>query len=1037
MTAHTAATVSRTDRRAARRDRLVGFAAAAGTLLLLAGPPAALSVSVGWPLPHRLPSMGELHTFLVTPLSDQDVLKVLATVGWLLWAQLAGAVLLELSAQLRGLSAPRLPLMSFNQQLAQRLVSTTLLLLPASQPLLAGGPLTAYTRAVAVTASSTEPHALAPAASGVSKIADRLGQPAAAEPRIASLSASSSAAESLPVVDTAAPANAVGPSAPMTPTASQPLEARPTALKQYTVTAPDGRHHDSLWAIAARHLGDGRRYPEIFALNHGRPQPDGGALTKASLIRPGWVLLLPADATGPGLQTATATRDSSPDLRRRIPPPEHRPPALPAPQRAADPAPVVSLTAPMPVASQVPQAPPDQEQRQRDGAAHESVRQPAHPRPEHQNLLEELGLGLGAVAALAALTRARKAALRRRPRGRRLPPPTPQLRAVETALRREAHAHAALAADVRAGCALAAATTPTAAHRAMTGVLRHDDQRLEILTDPAATNAAAPPVPFTATSHGWQLAATDRGFLCAAETLPDPMPVLLPVGRVDPTRHDDRAQLYVDLARLGLISLDGAEADCDAVCLTAAAELTGAPWAGLTQLGELERLEPVSDITSRLPQLLSYASTARIAPPAASTPGQPDNVSTDAAGESQPDHYQDAGDSTLRMVLIGWDAAELPAALADAALDPRQPVVVLATTPHPRAAETWSVHDGQLAGVLGTWQLEARPRNPQASDVSALLRQPDEPDLPEDDPALRDLREDSPPQPPPVAAPQHDVDAAADAAASPAGEPAGAASHTVAISDDNPDITTVVAEVDGTNTTSSNPQAVEIGILGPVQLTGVEMPRRVPVRQILVYLALHRREVQAEQLATALWPNTRTASQTLRNRVAEARALVDGQISEGPGWRMYDSVSTDWQRFQHLASGDAESRQRALELVRGMPLEDFPDAEWIDTEGLRSHIEATVVDLALHVSEDALAEGQPAQAFWAAKTGLRASPYEERLFRLAMRAAGAEGATGKVRALMRELRTVLDLELEPDDTIQPETLSLYRELLGQPRPQTD
>ena len=45
-----------------------------------------------------------------------------------------------------------------------------------------------------------------------------------------------------------------------------------------------------------RHLGDGRRYKEIYQLNKDRVQPDGSKLSQASLIRPGWVLEMPADA---------------------------------------------------------------------------------------------------------------------------------------------------------------------------------------------------------------------------------------------------------------------------------------------------------------------------------------------------------------------------------------------------------------------------------------------------------------------------------------------------------------------------------------------------------------------------------------------------------------------------------------------------------------------------------------------------------------------------------------------------------------------
>ena len=75
-----------------------------------------------------------------------------------------------------------------------------------------------------------------------------------------------------------------------------------TVRKYYEVQAHHGRHYDTLWGIAERYLGDGRRYPEIFALNRDRMQPDGAALTKPDLIRPGWVLRLPKDAEGPGLR---------------------------------------------------------------------------------------------------------------------------------------------------------------------------------------------------------------------------------------------------------------------------------------------------------------------------------------------------------------------------------------------------------------------------------------------------------------------------------------------------------------------------------------------------------------------------------------------------------------------------------------------------------------------------------------------------------------------------------------------------------------
>ena len=75
---------------------------------------------------------------------------------------------------------------------------------------------------------------------------------------------------------------------------------------------PQGRHHDTLWDIAERHLGDGLRWKEIYELNRHRPQPDGHRLEVARLIHPGWRLLLPADAIGiPAAGHEAAAPDSA------------------------------------------------------------------------------------------------------------------------------------------------------------------------------------------------------------------------------------------------------------------------------------------------------------------------------------------------------------------------------------------------------------------------------------------------------------------------------------------------------------------------------------------------------------------------------------------------------------------------------------------------------------------------------------------------------------------------------------------------------
>jgi len=85
----------------------------------------------------------------------------------------------------------------------------------------------------------------------------------------------------------------------------QAARADPSAgpVKYYVVRTEYAGQPEFLFEIAQRFLGSGDRNTEIFELNKGRIQPDGLALTKAEAILPGWVLELPPDAAGDGVQT--------------------------------------------------------------------------------------------------------------------------------------------------------------------------------------------------------------------------------------------------------------------------------------------------------------------------------------------------------------------------------------------------------------------------------------------------------------------------------------------------------------------------------------------------------------------------------------------------------------------------------------------------------------------------------------------------------------------------------------------------------------
>ena len=67
---------------------------------------------------------------------------------------------------------------------------------------------------------------------------------------------------------------------------------------------------DTLWALAARYLGNPLRYQELFALNKGIAQADGHTLVDPNLIYPGMKLQFPADATG--IPTSSVTSGPAP-----------------------------------------------------------------------------------------------------------------------------------------------------------------------------------------------------------------------------------------------------------------------------------------------------------------------------------------------------------------------------------------------------------------------------------------------------------------------------------------------------------------------------------------------------------------------------------------------------------------------------------------------------------------------------------------------------------------------------------------------------
>ncbi len=77
--------------------------------------------------------------------------------------------------------------------------------------------------------------------------------------------------------------------------------ATPAPVRYYIVPH-SGHGPATLVDIARQTLGNGSRFMQIFRLNKGRLQPNGGRLESPGKIEPGWVLKLPSDARGRGVR---------------------------------------------------------------------------------------------------------------------------------------------------------------------------------------------------------------------------------------------------------------------------------------------------------------------------------------------------------------------------------------------------------------------------------------------------------------------------------------------------------------------------------------------------------------------------------------------------------------------------------------------------------------------------------------------------------------------------------------------------------------
>ena len=976
-------------------------AASAAIALLVVGLPALLLTSVGWPLPRQLPHLSEIADTLTghQPLETTTVWKILAVILWLAWLQVLVAVIAESVSVARGSMPRSIPGLNLAQGLVAPLVATIVLAWPAG----------AATRASAAPAPAIQRR-----------------EPPAAK-----------------VVETQPP-----------PTA-EPTVVSPAAP---TITEHVVQRRDTLWDLAERYLGDGYRAPEIFELNRGRPQSDGRALTDPSLIRPGWVLQIPAPSATPTASAQTVTVEPGDTLwdiaadelhdghrfAELVELNEGRPQAdgdsltdpnviepgwvldLPATTRTQQaPASAAPAIAPIPSSPQAPTAvtppppptsapppttaPPATTVPTTTPNAEHSVGAPAHAdladdaTEDESKPLPPLGLiggGIATAGILAVLDRRRRAQQRRRGRGEVPPPLTNAQRDTDSALR--SGADPARATTVDQATRAAASRSGVAGLPPIERVEVHDDRVALVLATPAPAPPGFAPVGPTR----WETAEPS---VLSDTASASPAPALVPVGT-----GADANEVLIDLENPAVTTITGdqsaAERFANALALAAGTSL----WAEHTNILVIGNrplpLDDVKQIDSLDTALDELDARAELVANALDVARCTSLAQARAAGVT-PDLW-------TPLVVISTVEPTQPQLARVRALAERDPHGVALVVRGDAASSIGRVIDIDASGTA-TVDLDLTVHahlidDAELSGISDLLDQADEDCVGADGVSGPTRRRDD------------------------RGDDAAGLLHAL------------IADLD-----------ILLRVLGEVDAIRAAEPEErltVPKQKSLeavTYLGLRDTRVDREDLQAALWPAGANSAKTFHNTIWAARKMLaqdrDGaellpEPLEGH-YQLSDRVGTDYGLFHELTAraeeiedplGAADLLAAALSLVRGEPFMGVGRGyAWAAPHaGL---IVAQVVDAAEELAEIRLAAGDWRGAEWAARQGLRVFPCEERLYRLLMRAAHSAGSVPGVHRAFQELAAAVadpDDGVEPDDTLHPETVALLEELTG-PRPRAD
>jgi len=545
-------------------------------------------------------------------------------------------------------------------------------------------------------------------------------------------------------------------------------------------------------------------------------------------------------------------------------------------------------------------------------------------------------------------------------------------------------------------------------------------KKIELLLASAAPTV---PAPFTASEDGLRWAATASEVIEPADRPSNPAPAMVNLGATD------KGTLLVNLETIGLLALEGNQERATGVLRRMAFEL-GAPFlaeilhlviVGLPEVSGLEahveRADSLGDALDRAASLVS---------------GREEQLANFGVGTADVARAAGLnGDTWAPVVVLAAGPVtdeELQRAATATADSARSGVAVVVAAHHTTAR--WALDlDDDLVDV-GPLRLSVDPmaacetrvlgyEREEAEAVSSILETAlREDDVSPHDPPYDTLGDEGWGWPtPPVESSQDDQETDEEEE-----QPAGAAHlHVVTAHDPEPKY------------------EIPFRVLGPPEFDVPGSFSRGKARELLIALALNRDGLTTAQLDELLWPGTRVVGSTRNSTVSSARAalrrtekedLLPYRCVDGQMRYVLDPVAgiQDWDRFRWLArnaigAGEADRLTEALALVRG-PSFGAPTSGWGCTHTHVTEMVCSIGDVAHRLAQIRLAALDLPRATAAARAGLRASPWDQRLYGDLMETAEAAGNPAGVNAVWNELvRLLEDLD---NDQPHSEIEAIYR-----------